>query len=52
LERRERLLALFRAHQGNVSKVAAELGTPRAQVYRWLRAAGLQPSELRARKAP
>jgi hypothetical protein len=51
VERRERLLALFREHQGNVSRVAAELGTPRAQVYCWLRAAGLEASELRARKA-
>lgn len=52
VERRERLLALFHAHDGNVSKVAAELGTPRAQVYRWLRAAGLNAGELRTRKVP
>lgn len=47
LERREQLLALFTAHQGNVSKVAAELGKPRAQVYRWLKAAGLEANLLR-----
>jgi transcriptional regulator with GAF, ATPase, and Fis domain len=47
LERRQKLLDLFEAHQGNVSKIAAELGKPRAQVYRWLKAAGLDVSELR-----
>ena len=46
-ERRAQLLALFEAHRGNVSKVAAELGKPRAQVYRWLKAAGLDVGELR-----
>ncbi len=51
-ERRARLIALFQAHQGNVSKVAAELRTPRAQVYRWLKAAGLDVGDLRIRKSP
>ena len=46
-ERRERLLALFEAHGGNVSKVAGELGKPRAQVYRWLRALGLDAKDFR-----
>ena len=44
---RTRLLRLFEAHQGNVSKIASELGKPRAQVYRWLKAAGLEAAALR-----
>jgi len=47
LERRERLQALFEAHRGNVSKVAEELGKPRAQVYRWLKALGLDADQFR-----
>jgi transcriptional regulator with GAF, ATPase, and Fis domain len=50
-ERREQLLALFREHQGDVSKIATELGKPRAQVYRWLKTAGLDATELRTRKS-
>ena len=46
-ERRETLLALFEAHGGNVSRVANELGKPRAQVYRWLRALGLDAKDFR-----
>ncbi len=46
-ERRERLLALFEAHGGNVSKVASDLGKPRAQVYRWLKALGLDAKNFR-----
>jgi hypothetical protein len=49
-ERRAQLLALFEANQGNVSKIAQELGKPRAQVYRWLRAVGLDAAELRKRR--
>jgi len=41
VKRRERLSALLETHRGNVSKVAEELGTPRAQVYRWVKALGL-----------
>jgi transcriptional regulator of acetoin/glycerol metabolism len=50
-ERREQLVALFREHRGNVSKIATELGKPRAQVYRWLKSAGLDATELRTRKS-
>jgi DNA-binding NtrC family response regulator len=46
-ERREKLLSLFQTHGGNVSKVASELGKPRAQVYRWLRALGLDAKDFR-----
>lgn len=44
---RAQLLQLFETHQGNVSKIAAQLGKPRAQVYRWLKVAGLDVSALR-----
>jgi transcriptional regulator with GAF, ATPase, and Fis domain len=47
VDRRERLRSLFEAHQGNVSKVAEELGKPRAQVYRWLKALGLDADQFR-----
>ncbi|HEY3496268.1 MAG TPA: sigma 54-interacting transcriptional regulator [Polyangiaceae bacterium] len=46
-ERREELRTLFEKHQGNVSKVAQELGKPRAQVYRWLAALGIDPKQFR-----
>ncbi|HMJ10041.1 MAG TPA: sigma 54-interacting transcriptional regulator [Polyangiaceae bacterium] len=45
---RRALEARLRRHAGNVSAVAEELGKPRAQVYRWLRAAGLVPSRYRS----
>jgi transcriptional regulator with GAF, ATPase, and Fis domain len=41
LERRRQLAELLRKHDGNISEVARELGKPRAQIYRWLRAFGL-----------
>jgi transcriptional regulator with GAF, ATPase, and Fis domain len=50
VERRTQLLSLFKEHGGNVSKIAMELGKPRAQVYRWLKAVGLDAGELRSRK--
>jgi len=40
----ERLLA---RHGGNVSAAAAELGKPRALLYRWLRRVGLDPERFR-----
>jgi transcriptional regulator with GAF, ATPase, and Fis domain len=44
---RTQLLQLFKTHDGNVSKIATELGKPRAQVYRWLKAVGLEAAALR-----
>jgi transcriptional regulator with GAF, ATPase, and Fis domain len=44
---REQLKALLSEHQGNVSKIAAALGKPRAQVYRWLDAHGLSADRYR-----
>ncbi len=41
----ERLLA---RHQGNVSAAAAEIGKPRALLYRWLRRVGLDPERFRS----
>jgi transcriptional regulator with GAF, ATPase, and Fis domain len=46
-QRREQLKALLTEHQGNVSKIAAALGKPRAQVYRWLGAYGLSAERFR-----
>jgi DNA-binding NtrC family response regulator len=47
VQRRARLHALLETHRGNVSKVAEELGTPRAQVYRWAKALGLDVEAFR-----
>jgi transcriptional regulator of acetoin/glycerol metabolism len=32
---------LLKHHQGNIAAVARELGKPRAQIYRWMKALGL-----------
>jgi transcriptional regulator of acetoin/glycerol metabolism len=47
VQRRARLQALLETHRGNVTKVAEELGTPRAQVYRWAKALGLDVEAFR-----
>jgi transcriptional regulator of acetoin/glycerol metabolism len=44
---RVRIAELLRTHAGNVSKVARELGEPRAQVYRWMRGLGLTAQKFR-----
>ena len=41
------LEGLLKKHKGNVAAVAAELGTHRAQVYRWLDAFHLEPKDSR-----
>jgi transcriptional regulator with GAF, ATPase, and Fis domain len=46
-QRRERLVALLRAHGGNVTAVARELGKARFQVQRWLKRYGLDPKRPR-----
>jgi DNA-binding NtrC family response regulator len=46
-DRHHQLRTLLEAHRGNVSKVADELGKPRAQVYRWVKALGLDVDEFR-----
>jgi transcriptional regulator with GAF, ATPase, and Fis domain len=45
---REQLRQAMRKHQGNISAVAAELGRPRAQIYRWLSALGISLDGFRA----
>jgi DNA-binding NtrC family response regulator len=45
---RVRLRNALQAHQGNIARVAEEFGTPRAQVYRWLRALGLSAASFRS----
>ncbi|HEY6559858.1 MAG TPA: sigma 54-interacting transcriptional regulator [Polyangiaceae bacterium] len=44
---RDLLVELLSRHGGNVSAAAAELGKPRAQVYRWLRSFGLNAERYR-----
>ena len=47
VDRRAQLLALLEAHDGNISQVAQQLGKPRAQIYRWAKALGLDTSQFR-----
>lgn len=44
---RDALVAALQAHQGNVSKVAAELGKTRMQIHRWMRKYGVEASAYR-----
>jgi two-component system response regulator GlrR len=44
---RAMLEGALRKHRGNVSAAAKELQRPRNQVYRWLKAMGLQPQRFR-----
>jgi transcriptional regulator with GAF, ATPase, and Fis domain len=44
---RERLVALLREHQGNVSAVARATGKARMQVQRWLKRYALDPERFR-----
>jgi DNA-binding NtrC family response regulator len=46
-ERREKLQALLEQHGGNVTAVAREMGKAREQVYRWIKAAALDPEKFR-----
>ncbi len=43
---------LLRRHQGNVSKVARELGKARMQVHRWMKRFNLDPASFRPEGAP
>ncbi|WP_224249339.1 sigma 54-interacting transcriptional regulator [Hyalangium gracile] len=45
---RDRLLALLREHQGNVSRIAQALETSRAQVHRLFKRHGLEPDSFRS----
>jgi transcriptional regulator with GAF, ATPase, and Fis domain len=42
---RDRLRQMLERAEGNVSQVARELGTTRAQVYRWMKRLGVGPKE-------
>ena len=46
--RRTQLIELLRAHQGNVSAVAREMGVARMQIQRWCRRFHLDPASFRA----
>ena len=48
LARRTELLALLRAHRGNVSAVAREMGVARMQIQRWCKRFRLDPASFRA----
>jgi transcriptional regulator of acetoin/glycerol metabolism len=43
----DQLTALLRAHHGNVTAVAREMGKARMQIQRWIRRFGLVPDEFR-----
>jgi len=45
--RRDELIALLEKHQGNVSKVAVDMGRVRQQIQRWLKRYGLDPERYR-----
>jgi len=45
--RRDELLALFQDCSGNVSQIAQRLGKPRMQVYRWVKALGIDAAQFR-----
>src|SRR5690606_11905769 len=47
--RRLQIRALLKKHEGNVSKVAADLGCDRSQIYRWMKMLGLSVDEFRQR---
>lgn len=47
LARRAELLALLRAHRGNISAVAREMGVARMQVQRWCKRFRLDPASFR-----
>jgi transcriptional regulator of acetoin/glycerol metabolism len=44
---REKLIALLRRHQGNVSAVARDLGKARVQIRRWCKRFDLDPDDYR-----
>jgi transcriptional regulator with GAF, ATPase, and Fis domain len=44
---RKELDDLARKHRGNVSEMAKDLEKPRSQIYRWLRAVGIDVSRMR-----
>ncbi len=48
--RRKELERLLEAHEGNVARVAKAIGEHRQQVYRWLKAYGLEAEAFRRRK--
>lgn len=44
---REQLVALLRAHRGNITAIASELGKARMQIHRWLKRHDLDPDHYR-----
>ena len=46
-ERKEQLKALLTEHHGNVAAVARVMGKACEQVYRWIKASGLNPEDFR-----
>jgi DNA-binding NtrC family response regulator len=47
VKQRDEIEALLRAHKGNISAVAREMGRVRSQVQRWIRRYGLEPERYR-----
>ncbi|MGZ5958805.1 MAG: helix-turn-helix domain-containing protein, partial [Myxococcaceae bacterium] len=46
--RRAELIEMLRAHHGNVSAVARQMGVARMQIQRWCRRFHLDPASFRA----
>jgi transcriptional regulator of acetoin/glycerol metabolism len=50
LARREQLYTLMRAHGGNISAVAREMGKDRVQIRRWIKSLAISVDELVGRR--
>ena len=48
MTRRTELIELLRAHHGNISAVARQMGVARMQIQRWCRRFHLDPASFRA----
>ncbi len=46
--RRQELIGLLQAHEGNVAAVSRVMGKARMQIHRWLRRYGINPGDFRA----
>ena len=45
--RKDRLIALFAVHRGNISEVARQLGKQRVQIRRWIKLYGIDLHDVK-----